>query len=542
MEAKVPAQQVREACHAEAEKRKDKLQKLKDIDPGGQLETYDREVVWSDWHMECCSICGNAEEAQEQALKELQSPSQSFKLDTLALEDPSGLLTDDAAKQNEIEIKDKAFENAEEAQHGKDKPQTNELHAALTGLSTLYQIGMPNCKDSTSAKCRRDFALRDNCREMGSKPMDTAFSHLPLGSDHTPRDSERLTLERSTELLTFFPTLFAPPSPIEHHTQMLPLILAEFSGLAGCSLSSTASNESNVSASSEPASLSQSQRPPAAEVLRNIRSLRASDPLGTEPECGSLADGQAGLLWQTRFDGVADSDKAFDDKHESTPSSVSVSDPGVRSTRSSTLRSATSATASPPSAIAPSEEQFSAARGISGVIMGSSRTAASASLATSRQRGWRRGSNSSTSTPTPPPPPRSCRKLPGHNKTWGFTAGPGSPWIEPPIVNDLMFTRPSLYETFMKDVKDAITQLLEGDTDHNPHVPTVIQKQADMYALRVKSAMRQWPISDVRGAVRCEDVQKMRLGVANRAEMRQAKAGESEEDLEEQREAGMGVV
>lgn len=143
--------------------------------------------------------------------------------------------------------------------------------------------------------------------------------------------------------------------------------------------------------------------------------------------------------------------------------------------------------------------------------------------------------------PPPPPPPRRSRggngpPSGGHNQTWGFTTGPGGPWIEPPVVNDAMFARPSEKKGLRKEAKEAIKQLEWSDPNYDPHSPSKVRKQETMYNLRVlANSGHQWPTSNARGALDWEEVQKRRMGVAVREAMRQQEEEDEAEEMEKLR-------
>lgn len=143
--------------------------------------------------------------------------------------------------------------------------------------------------------------------------------------------------------------------------------------------------------------------------------------------------------------------------------------------------------------------------------------------------------------PPPPPPPRRSggRGGPpsgGHNVTWGFTTGPNGPWIEPPVVNDPMFARPSEKKGLKKETQDAIKQLEYTASGHDPHSPGRIAKQERMYQLRLLSNTGQWATSNVRGAMDWEEHQKQRMGVAVREAMRIQEEEDEAEEMQRMRE------
>lgn len=145
--------------------------------------------------------------------------------------------------------------------------------------------------------------------------------------------------------------------------------------------------------------------------------------------------------------------------------------------------------------------------------------------------------------PPPPPPARRSRggggngpPSGGHNVTWGFTTGPGGPWIEPPVVKDNMFARPSEKKGLRKETKEAIKQSEWAEPNYDPHSPSKVRKQETMYNIRLlANSSHQWPTSNVRGAVDWEEVQKRRMGVAVREAMRQQEEEDEAEEMEKLR-------
>lgn len=570
MKAKVNGHQAHEARFAEADKAMVKVKEVKSVGPIVELDNTSGLKPYNsfmEWERETARV--DELQACKKTIDDLKKFSENFKLGTPVPNDILLLMTTDPAKQHEIKVK--ADKHAKKAQQDKGKSAKIESDPIiLTPLRILkpLNIVVPVFNTNSGTAHTRDAALRHNFFNIEAVPFDTSLLHKAVGDDNdkTHRFFEKHRMsERPNKLLILFPAVPPPPFPSEQPTQLPAYRFAEILTFTGHYSPRASSSKPSDGALAETECLAQTLTTRAAQAFHRMRKLRAADPLAIdlrrserrariEPEFRGLEDTRVeslrdGPVW---FDGADDSDGSLKgDEHESMRESVPVPaewPKGPLSLRSIPRTNVTRA----PAASKPA--QIPAARDISFSTRPSraAARAASAAISVSQYRGRGRGRSGTTASmpsltgsppppplPPPPPPSRPSGRSSGHNKTWGFTTGPGGPWIEPPVIDDHMFDRLSLRKNLNKDVKEAIAQLGLNDPVHDPHAFSVIQKQERMYTMRVQSTTGQWPTSNVRGAVDWEEVQKMRLGVAVGAALRQAEEEEREERLTEQRKADM---
>lgn len=368
---------------------------------------------------------------------------------------------------------------------------------------------------------------------------------LPVSDDGSlPFEIKKISLtaeQFTAEQPTLFPNLLrsvpTPSDPIEHPTKLPTLQTGKitYTGAANSSDPSNNSNELTPSNTNTLARIGNAQSAAEAEhLMHNSKAYKLStvESHGTEDE-------EMKSTASLRLDGDDDSDTILQEEEEV---------------------HATSSTA--PIVAQGSSTNIPISRDTSFSTRPSRKAArkASAVMAAARKKNKKKGKGgggggggaggsgptpppfvaSGAPPPPPPPPPRRStgRGGPpsgGHNVTWGFTTGSNGPWIEPPVVNDPIFARPSEKKGLKKETQEAIKQLEYTASGYDPHSPGRVAKQERMYQLRLLGNTGQWATSNVRGATDWEEIQKQRMGVAVREAMRIQEEEDEAEEMERMR-------
>lgn len=547
MESNISAQHAREARYAKAKETEDKMKKLQSVGREAELEAYLADQ--GRFHKR-----ESADKTMNKFLKDSNSVNRSPQAGTAVPQYVRRPMTRNPATQRGV--RRRANEFAQEAQHVEVESKHSECDSATKQLhATTPDVDQPTSNNSTDHT--HNSAVRGDFPKLELSSIDADVPPSPLNDDKLPASPLYTILERPANPHTLFASVPLPFSSIEHPTQLPALRPNEIPAFTGRSTSSTPSDEPRRWTAFEDDGLTESQKIRRAKAMLVMRNLKAGDSLSSNVRRSARVQHESGRLQekqvkpaQVGFDGTDDSDSLFEQNEPETASSPAPAAAGTRSTRSSALRSASNASVVSALAV-PSSENESIARDTSFSTRPSRVAARNASAAISasrpnRGRGKGKGrarprvtASAPPPPPPPPPPPRSPGHASGHNKTWGFTTGPDGPWIEPPVINDPMFTRPSQRRNLKKDVKEAIAQLEKEDPKYDPHAPNMVRKQEDMYGMRVWGATGQWPTSNLRGAVDWEENQKRRMGVAVRAAMKEAEEEERAEREEEERKAKM---
>ncbi|KAJ4413802.1 hypothetical protein N0V82_008296 [Gnomoniopsis sp. IMI 355080] len=520
MKPKMSAQQAREERYAKAQVAKDKLKELQSNGPKAKrFEELKKK--------ERAHNRKKAEEWRKKMLNESKSIGPRSAAETPVPSYVRRRLTDSPA-QKKYKI-----------QHGKVESKKNDRDQDPTHLQTTPNTE-PAPNDSSSTDHLNKSAVQVDSPITGPSSNNDNLLCSPLDANKSPLLTERSTLERPNSVPVPFPTL-SPHLPTFERINHLPTLQNDETSIyTGRSSNGVPSSESNELAPSDTENLVQlptnQEAKPTTQSLKTVSSLAAVDQQHSEGAEGIKIKSDA--LKDEKMKPLQDLKVGYNGKDDSAASSASATPmPAVASPANIPIERDTSFSTRP---------SRKAAREAAVAIAGSRRKGKG------RGRGGGSGGaaapapppTSSAPPPPPPPPPgRSSRGSGGaassHNKTWGFTTGPDGPWIEPPVIDDPMFTKPSLRKNLKKPVKEAIAHLEEKEPVYDPHAPQRVKNQETMYKLRVRGAMGQWPTSNTRGAVDWEENQKRRLGVAVREAMRKAEEEEKAEEMEEQRKAKM---
>lgn len=516
----VPDQQAREARHMHEQAAKDELNMLSNVGPDKVLRGR--------------SIAGDSS----------RDGGKIGKLNIMALNESKGL--------NRSSLLEAPVPHFIRCSVDDNSGEPHEIHdiASIRASHSQHQVAKSSQLDDGDHDPTHSQAT-NNLIEPVSKASSTSTDHpeipskraLPASDDGTlPFEIKKISLtteQLTAEQPTLFPNLLrslpTPSYPIEHPTQLSTLQTGKitYTGAANPNNPSIKSNEFAPSKNNALAQTGNHQPAPKAEKL--IHNSKAYKPSTIESD--ATEDEEMKSTASLKVDGDDDSDTILQDEEEVHATSntapivaqgSSTNIPITRDTSFST-RPSRKAARKASAIMAAARKKNKKKKGKAGGGGNGDPNAAPPFVA------------SGAPPPPPPPPPRRSagRGGPpsgGHNVTWGFTTGPNGPWIEPPVINDPIFARPSEKKGLKKETQEAIKQLERTASGYDPHSPGRVAKQERMYKLRLLANTGQWATSNVRGATDWEEVQKQRMGVAVREAMRKQEEEDEAEEMERMRE------
>lgn len=512
----MPDQQARETRHMHEQAAKDELNALSNVGPDKKL--LDRSVA------ENSSRDGEKTGELEMIPNESQNLNESPTFEGSVPQFIRCSVDDNSGEPPEIQNT-----ASNRASHSQLKiAKSRQLDAGdqdPTHLQTTNNFAKPVSKASTNTDHLHIPSKR------GLPVSDDGI--LPFEIKKISLIAEQFTAEQPTLFPNLRRSVPQPSFPIEHPNKLPTLQTGKITHTGDANFSNTDSNLDKIAPSNINTLARTGNDQPAAEAKHLVHNNKASIPFTVESD--GTEDEEMKSTATLKLDGDEDSETILQEEEvHATSNTAPIVAPGS-STNVPISRDTSFSTR-------PSRK--------------AARTAA-AVMAAARKKNKKRGKGggggggggpgnappfiASGAPPPPPPPPQGGRggrggpPSGGHNVTWGFTTGPNGPWIEPPVVKDPMFARPSEKKGLKKETQHAIKQLEYTASGYDPQSPGRVAKQERMYKLRLLANTGQWPTSNVRGAVDWEEDHKQRMGVAVREAMRIQEEEDEAEEMEKMR-------